>query len=228
MTAPAPSSASTVSATSSMTSASSAFLRPHLLRSATFLLPAVVSLLFLSLGMGFSALAGLSMVGGSGGRPIIGPEVAGGMTLLGLGGVVVTGLAWIISLFVPVLETIGEGARRIVDGAGGAASARDAIAEHLGRRCPDWKLRPSDLEGHPALSVNDRDGNSSVVMARAIGPDLRISWTVGRVRSTSTLVLDQFPGKRGADLLLLDADSASAMAMCLEEAVGRVAQPRPS
>lgn len=187
-------------------------LRPHLLRSAAFLLPVAVSLIVLLIGMGFSILTGLSVVGGSGARPIIGPEVSSGLTLLGLGGVVVTGLAWFASLFTAVRETVGEGSGRIEGGSGDAAGVRDLIRDHLGRRCPSWNLRVEEIDGHPSLSVHDEDGTSAAIIVRAIGPDLRIAWTASRTRSTSTLILDQFPGKRGSDLSLLDADAASAMA----------------
>lgn len=194
-------------------------LRPHLLRSAAFLLPVAVSLLVLLVGMGFSILSGLSVVGGSGARPIVGPEAASGLTLLGLGGVVVTGLAWFASLFVAVREYLGEGSGRLEGGAGDAVGVRDLVRDDIERRCPTWNLRVDELDGHPSLWVDDGDGTSAVLMARAIGPDLRISWTASRTRTTSALILDQFPGKRGSDLLLLDDDAASAMAGTVGDAV---------
>jgi hypothetical protein len=187
-------------------------LRPHLLRSAVFLLPVAVSLVVLLIGMGFSILTGLSVVGGSGARPIIGPEVSSGLTLFGLGGAVVTGLAWFASLFAAVRETVGEGSGRIEDGSGDAVEVRDLVRDHLGRRCPSWNLRVGEVDGHPSLSVDDGDGTSAVIIVRAVGPDLRIAWSASRTRSTGALILDQFPGSRGSDLSLLDADAASAMA----------------
>jgi hypothetical protein len=201
-------------------------LRPHLLRSAAFLLPVVVSLVVLLIGMGFSILTGLSVVGGSGARPIVGPEVSSGLTLLGLGGVVVTGLAWFASLFVAVREYLGEGGGRIEGAAGDAVGVRDLIRDDIGRRCPSWNLRVDELEGHPSLWVEDGDGTSAVLLARAIGPDLRIAWTASRTRTTSALILDQFPGKRGSDLLLLDDDAASAMVGTVGDAVEQAVRSR--
>lgn len=194
-------------------------LRTHLLRSAAFLLPVAVSLLLLAVGMGFSVLAGLGAVGGGGARPILGPEEASGITLFGLGGIVVTGLAWFASLFVPIREVLGEGSRQIDNGSGDPAGVRDLVRDHIVRRCPSWNLRPDEIDGHPSLSLEDGDGTSAVIMVRAVGPDLRIAWSASRTRSTSALILDQFPGKRGSDLILLDSDAASAMAGYVGDAV---------
>src|ERR1700704_3547140 len=84
-------------------------LRPHLLRSLVFLTPVAISLVVLLIGMGFSILAGLGSVSGGGGGGLnLGPEVNSGLAVIGLGGVLVFGMVWIGSLFVPVREIVAE------------------------------------------------------------------------------------------------------------------------
>jgi hypothetical protein len=205
-----------------MTTVSST-LRPHIVRSAAFLLPVAVSLVVLSIGMGFSILTGLRVVGGSGAGGLdLGPEAASGLTLIGLAGTSVFGIVWILSLFVSVREVVGEGSVVIASSSGSAADARDAVRARLEEHGTELVLGSGDLDGHPTLRVHDGDGTHALVLVRPAGRDLRVSWTSWRNRSTSTLIIDQFSGRRGQDIALLDSDAAVALGVSVHDALGEV------
>jgi hypothetical protein len=192
-------------------------LRPHLLRSLVFLTPVAISLVVLLTGMGFSILAGLGSV--SGGRGLdLGAEVDSGLSLIGLGGAAVFGMVWIVSLFVPVREVVAEDGLLLEDRAQGVSAVYDSIKATVERHCPPFTVSAGVLDGSPTLRITNGD-ESALVVVHPAGPDLRIGWTLWRTRSTTSMVLDTFPGKRGDDLVQLRADSCSAMGQLLQHAL---------
>ena len=183
-------------------------LLPHLVRSIAFLAPVAISLLFWLVGTGFSIVAGLGAVGGSGLE--LGPAIDSGLSLLGLAGLVFFGMVWLASLFVGVREVVAEGGVLIEDGAHALAAVYGSMQSRVNRQSPPFAVRSGEFEENPTLRVsNDRE--EALIIVRASGPDLRIGWSMWRVRSTVTLIGDLLPGKRGNDVALLQADSSSAM-----------------
>lgn len=200
-------------------------LRPHLLRSLVFLVPVALSLVVLLIGMGFSILAGLGSVAGGGSGLNLGPEVNSGLTLIGLGGTIITGMVWVLSLFVPVREVVAEDGLLLEGRAQTVAAVYDSIKAKLELHSPPFTIRSGELDASPTLRINNED-ESALVVVHAAGPDLRIGWTLWRTRSTSSMVLDTFPGKRGNDLVHLRADSCSAMGQLLQNALEHGARTR--
>jgi hypothetical protein len=197
-------------------------LRPHLVRSLVFLTPVAISLVVLLVGMGFSILAGLGSV--SGGRGLdLGPSVDSGLALIGLGGVAVFGMAWIVSLFVPVREIVAEDGLLLEDRAQAATAVYDSLKAKVERHSPPFTVSSGDLDENPTLRISNED-ESALVVVHPAGPDLRIGWTLWRTRSTSSMVLDTFPGKRGNELVHLRADSCSAMGQLLQNALEHAAR----
>jgi hypothetical protein len=177
-------------------------------RSIAFLAPVVISLLFWMIGTGFSIVAGLGAVGGSGLE--LGPAIDSGLSLLGLAGLVFFGMVWLASLFVGVREVVAEGGVLIEDGAQALAAVYGSMQARVNRQCPPFAVRSGEFETNPTLRVsNDRE--EALIIVRKSGPDLRIGWSMWRIRSTVTLIGDLLPGKRGNDGALLQADSCSAM-----------------
>lgn len=183
-------------------------LLPHLLRSIVFLAPVVISLLFWMIGTGFSLVAGLGAVGGSG--LSLGPAIDSGLSLLGVAGLVFFGMVWLVSLFVGVREVVAEGGVLIEGGARSLAAVHGSMRVRVDRQCPPFVVRSGEVDGNPTLRVsNDRE--EALIIVRPSGPDLRIGWSMWRIRSTATLIGDLLPGKRSNDVALLQADSSSAM-----------------
>ena len=200
-------------------------LLPHLVRSAVFLVPVVVSLLFWLVGTGFSILAGLGAVGGRGLE--LGPAIDSGLSLLGVGGMVVFGMAWLVSLFVGVREVVSEAGLLIEDGAQALATVYSSLQARLETQRPSFTVRSSELDKNPALRIsNDRE--EALIIVRPTGPDLHIGWTMWRTRSTTALIVDMFPGRRNNDLALLQAHSSSAMRELLHSAIEHSARKRTS
>lgn len=193
-------------------------LRPHLLRSLVFLTPVALSLVVLLIGMGFSVLAGLGSV--SGGRGLdLGPEVDSGLALIGLGGTAVFGMIWLISLFVPVREVIAEDGLLLEDRANSVTAVYDSIRNRVEQHSPPFTVSTGQLDANPTLRITNGD-ESALLVVHPSGPDLRIGWTLWRTRSTSAMLLDTFPGRRGNELVDLRADSCSAMGQLLPHSVG--------
>jgi hypothetical protein len=198
-------------------------LRPHLLRSLVFLAPVAASLVVLLIGMGLSILAGLGSVAGGGRGLDLGPDVNSGLTLIGLGGAAVFGMVWIASLFVPVREVVAEDGLLLERQAGSVAAIYDVIKERVEQHSPPFTVSTGELEANPTLRITNEDEVALVVVHPA-GPDLRIGWTLWRTRSTTSMVLDTFPGRRGDDLVHLRADSCSAMGQLLQNALEHAAR----
>jgi hypothetical protein len=192
-------------------------LRPHLLRSLVFLTPVAISLVVLLTGMGFSILAGLGSV--SGGRGLdLGADVDSGLSLIGLGGAAVFGMVWIVSLFVPVREVVAEDGMLLEDRAQAVSAVYDSIKAKVERHNPPFTVSAGLMDENPTLRITNED-ESALVVVHPAGPDLRIGWTLWRTRSTASMVLDTFPGRRGDDLVHLRADSCAAMGQLLQNAL---------
>ena len=201
-------------------------LRPHMLRSLVFLTPVAISLVVLLIGMGFSILAGLGSVAGGGGSGLnLGPEVNSGLTLIGLGGVIITGMVWIVSLFVPVREVVAEDGLLLEKRAQALTAVFETIKAKVESHSPPFTVTSGELDKNPTLRINNED-ESALVVVHPAGPDLRIGWTLWRTRATSSMVLDTFPGKRGNDLVHLRADSCSAMGQLLQNALEHASRTR--
>lgn len=199
-------------------------LRPHLLRSLVFLTPVAISLVVLLIGMGFSILAGLGSV--SGGRGLdLGADVDSGLALIGLGGAALFGMVWIVSLFVPVREVVAEDGLLLEDRAQAVAAVYETIKDRVERHSPPFAVKTGDMDTGPTLRISNED-ESALVVVHAAGPDLRIGWTLWRTRSTTSMVLDTFPGRRGDELVHLRADSCSAMGQLLQNALEHGARTR--
>jgi hypothetical protein len=195
-------------------------LLPHALRALAGLIPIGASLVIWTIGTGFSILAGLGAVGGRG--LDLGAEVDSGLTLIGLVGMGFFGLVWLMLLFVGVREVVAEGGVLVEDGAGSAANALAAARTALERHSA---TEPGELDGSSTLRVaNGRE--QAMVMIRTVGPDLRIGWTVWRVRSTVNMIIEMVSGRRGGDLATLQADYGSSMTRLVASAVDRGAAAR--
>jgi hypothetical protein len=194
----------------------SAVLLPHLTRTVVFLAPVLISLVCWMVGVGFSILAGLGMVGGRGFD--LGPDVDAGLSLIGLAGMALFGLLWLVSLFAAVREVLAEGGVLVEDGAGAREAIQDALRGRLEQHSPPLRIRTGQLEGSPALRV-DNGAEKALVVIRPIGRDLRIGWAMWRNRSTVSMLLDSFPGRRGRDDAVLQQDSCATMRGLLDTAV---------
>jgi hypothetical protein len=196
-------------------------LLPHLVRTIVFLVPVAVSLLLWTIGTGFSIVAGLGAVGGSGVE--LGPAIDAGLSLLGLAGLVFFGMIWLASLFVGVREVVADGGVLIENGAQSLAAVHSSMRARVERQSPPFAVRSGEFAKNPTLRIsNDRE--EALVIFRSTGPDLRIGWSMWRIRSTATLIFELLPGKRGNDVALLQSDSSSAMRELLNSATGHSAR----
>lgn len=200
-------------------------LRPHLLRSLVFLTPVALSMVVLLIGMGFSILAGLGSVSGGGRGLDLGPEVNSGLTLIGLGGIALFGMIWIVSLFVPVREIVAEDGLLLEDRAQSVTAVYDTIKAKVERHSPPFNVSSGELDKNPTLRITNED-ESALVIVHPAGPDLRIGWTLWRTRATTSMIFDTFPGRRGDDLVHLRADSCSAMGQLLQNALEHASRVR--
>jgi hypothetical protein len=196
--------------------------RPHLIRSAVFVVPLLASLLVWAVGVGFSVLAGLGSVSGGGGRDLLGQAVNSGLALFGLLGMVVFGTAWLLSLFVPVREVVAEDGMSVRDRASALDAVHTSILARVQRNCPPFTVRADTLDGHPSLVLGG-EGLHALLVVRPVGPDARIGWTVWRSRSTSTLALEALAGRQTQNIALLDADAGAMLRDLLRAAVELVA-----
>jgi hypothetical protein len=115
------------------------------------------------------------------------------------------------------------------DCAGRRDAVREAIRAAVERNCPPFHLYPDDLDGIPALRLRS-DQEWAMVVAREIGPDLHVGWTMWRSRSTfgllGAILGDLVDGSRANDAQLLQAGSSSALRALLDTAVSRTATLR--
>jgi hypothetical protein len=197
-------------------------LRPHVARSVVLLTVAFVFLTFWMIGLTSSLLGGLSSVGLQ--ALVLPPDISSSLALLGLGGFLIFLLAWLASLFAPVKEAVAESNVLLEDSADRSASVFETVRATVETRCPPFAAEVEKVSGHPSLFVsNGREW--AVVIMREIGPDLHVSWTMWRNRSTMALVgrtlSDMFDGARSDDPGLLRASSCSALRQLLHTAIRR-------
>jgi hypothetical protein len=197
-------------------------LRSHLARSVVVLTVAVVFLTFWMIGLTSSLLGGLSSVGLQ--ALVLPPDISSTLALVGLGGFMIFLLTWITSLFAPVREAVAESNVLLEDSAGRGGSVFEAIRATVTPRCPPFTLEVDELGSHPSLFVsNGREW--AVVVVQEIGPDLHVSWTMWRNRSTMALVgrilTEMFNGARPDDPELLRASSCAALRQLLHTATRR-------
>jgi hypothetical protein len=198
-------------------------LRPHLLRSGVFLAIIGVFVTCWMVGLTFSTLAALAQVGVR--TPDLGPSTDAFLTLVGVGGIIVFGLGWLISLLVSVREFVDEQGTLLVGGAGRLDSVYEAIRSELDERCPPFTLQAGDLEGSLTLRLGGKDG-WALITVQTIGPDLDVSWSMWRTRSTARLFTrvfaDMVTGAQVHDPRMVQAASTMAMRSLLIRTLGLI------
>lgn len=191
-------------------------LRPHVTRSVVLLTVAFVFLTFWAIGLTSSLLGGLSSVGLQ--AMVLPPDISSFLALLGLGGFITFLLVWMASLFAPVKEAVAESNVLLDHGAERAGPVFESIHAIVEARCPPFVCEVRKTAARPSLLVgNGREW--AVVLVREIGPDLLVSWTMWRNRSTMALVRqtlsDMFDSARTDDPGLLRACSCAALRQLL-------------
>jgi hypothetical protein len=197
-------------------------LRPHIWRSIVLLIIALLCLTLWMIGLTSSLLQGLSTVGLQ--ALILPADISATLTLLGVGGFLVFLLAWLASLWAPVREAVAENNVLMPDAADRDSAVFEAIRDTLAPRCPPLHLEEEKLDGLPSLYLSNGI-EWAVVLVRPVGPDLHVSWTMWRSRSTMSLVArtlsDMFDGNRSDHPMLPKASSCSAMRQLLQLATRR-------
>ena len=197
-------------------------LGPHIVRTVVFFVLILTFMLFWAIGLSFSTVSALmSQLGGK--HLDFGPTVDTGLSILGLCGMFGFGVAWFISLFIPIREYLGEGGVLLRDAAGQRDQVYGSIKRLVDQRCPPFTSNADELNGIPTLSVSS-PREWALIVTQQIGPDLRIGWTMWRSRSTAALVGDVFSGPREDDPRLLDANSCSAMRELLHYVIAHSAK----
>jgi hypothetical protein len=198
-------------------------LRPHLLRSGVFFAVIGVFVTCWMVGLTFSTLAALAQVGVR--TPDLGPSTDAFLTLVGVGGIIVFGLGWMISLLVSVREFVDEQETLVVGAAGRLDSVYEGLRSELDERCPPFTLQTGDLEGGHTLRLRGEDG-WALVTVQPVGPDLDISWSMWRTRSTARLFsrvfADMVTGAQVHDPRLVHAGSTMAMRSLLIRTLGLI------
>ena len=197
-------------------------LRPHIARSVVLLTIAFVFLIFWAIGLTSSLLGALSTVGLQ--AMVLPPDIASFLALVGIGGFLIFLLVWMASLFAPVKEAVAESNVLLEQAADRATPIFDSITTTIEARCPPFVTEVERAADHPSLLVsNGREWG--VVLVRTIGPDLHVSWTMWRNRSTMALVRttlsDMFDSARSDDPGLRRASSCSALRQLIEAATQR-------
>ena len=184
-------------------------LGPHIVRSVVFLVLIMTFMLLWAIGLSFSTVSALmSQLGGK--HLDFGPTVDTGMSILGLCGMFGFGVAWVVSLFIPIREYLGEGGVLLRDAARQLDQVYSSIQRLVDQRCPPFTSNADELNGIPTLYIGS-PREWALIVAQQIGPDLRVGWTMWRSRSTAALIGDVFSGPREDDPRLLNANSCSAM-----------------
>jgi hypothetical protein len=197
-------------------------LRPHIWRSILLLIIALLCLPLWMIGLTSSLLQGLSTVGLQ--ALVLPPDISATLSLVGAGGFLVFLLVWLASLWAQVREAVAESNVLILDAAGREASVFEAIRDTLAPRCPPLHLEVEEVDGLPSLYVSNGT-EWAVVLVRPVGPDLHVSWTMWRNRSTMALVArtlsDMFDGNHSDHPMLPKASACSAMRQMLRMAIRR-------
>jgi hypothetical protein len=202
-------------------------LRPHLVRSVVFLAVVIIFATVWLIGLTFSTLSALSQVGVH--APDLGPGTDSFLSLLGLGGIVVFGLGWLISLFVAAREFVDEGGVLVPNASEQLSDVYNAVLAVVDSGCPGFSVRGSDGEGSRTVRVSHGQVWAMVVV-RVAGPHLYLGWTMWRVRSTAALFgrvfADLVAGAGPDESRLIEASSSGVLRELLRAAADR-SLPRP-
>jgi hypothetical protein len=169
-----------------------------------------------------SALSALSQVGVH--APDLGPETDSFLSLLGLGGIVVFGLGWLISLFVAAREFVDEGGVLAPNASEQLSDMYNAVRAVVDSGCPGLSVH--GREGEVARTVRVSHGQVwAVVVVREAGPHLYLGWTMWRERSTAALFVrvfaDLVAGAGPDDSRLIEASSSGVLRELLRTATER-------
>lgn len=158
-------------------------LRPHITRAVFFFVLFVVTALGWLL---MQVLVLADRISNLGYDTSFGSFATGMSTLLGVG-LFVVGLAWFVSLFLPLREEIAEYSVLVENRAHAFPFVYSWIADTvLARRSP-FELRFGRVRGVPVLLVaNGRV--RGMVSVRQVGTDLFLGWHMWRNRSTLTMI----------------------------------------
>ena len=201
--------------------ATSSVLRAHGARSAVFFGAMTFFFVLWMVGLTMTSMSAMSMVGvhamdigGSGGAQTL--------SLAGLGGLLIVGVAWFVSLVVPVREFLGGQGTMLEDAAARGGPIYDAIRERIERYAPAVAVVEQSIEGARGIEVRG-GGTWAMVLVRPFGPNLHVEWTMWRNRSTARLVSqvlsEMVEGSRAGDAQLVASSSSSAMREALVDAV---------
>jgi hypothetical protein len=201
-------------------------LRPHLVRSVVFLAIVIIFATIWMIGLTFSALSALSQVGVH--APDLGPGTDSILSLLGLGGIVVFGLGWLISLFVAAREFVDEGGVLVPNASAQLSDVHNAVLAAVDGGCPGLSVQ--GREGEVGRTVRVSHGQVwAVVVVREAGPHLYLGWTMWRARSTASLFgrvfADLVAGARPDDARLIEASSSGVLRELLRTAAERSLPP---
>jgi hypothetical protein len=202
-------------------------LRPHLVRSMVFLAIVIIFATIWMIGLTFSALSALSQVGVH--APDLGPETDSFLSLLGLGGIVVFGLGWLVSLFVTAREFVDEGGVLVPNASVQLSDVYNALRAVVDIGCPDLSVQVR--EGEVGRTVRVSQGQVwAVIVLREAGPHLYLGWAMWRARSTARLFgrvfADLVAGAGPDDARLIEASSSGVLRELLRIATEQ-SLPRP-
>jgi len=202
-------------------------LRPHLVRSVVFLAMVSIFATIWMIGLTFSALSALSQVGVH--APDLGPGTDSFLSLVGLGGIVVFGLGWLISLFVAAREFVDEGGVLVPNAAERLSEVYEAVLGVVDSGGPGFSVQRSEGEGSRVVRVSH--GHVwAMVIVRVAGPHLYLGWTMWRMRSTASLFgrvfADMVAGAGPDESRLVEASSSGVLSELLRAAAERCL-PRP-
>jgi hypothetical protein len=202
-------------------------LRPHLVRSVVFLAIIIIFATIWMIGLTFSALSALSQVGVH--APDLGPGTDSFLSLLGLGGIVMFGLGWLISLFIAAREFVDEGGVLVPNASEQLSDLHNAVRAVVDSGCPGLSVQ--GWEGEVSRTVRVSHGQVwAVVVVREAGPHLYLGWTMWRARSTASLVgrvfADLVAGAEPDDSRLIEASSSGVLRELLRTAAEQ-SLPRP-
>jgi hypothetical protein len=179
------------------------------------------------IGLTFSALSALSQVGVH--TPDLGPGTDSFLSLLGLGGIVVFGLGWLISLFVAAREFVDEGGVLIPNASEQLSDVYNALRAVVDIGCPGLSVQVR--EGEVGRTVRLSHGQVwAVIVVREAGPHLYLGWAMWRARSTARLFgrvfADLVAGAGPDDARLIEASSSGVLRELLRIATEQ-SLPRP-
>jgi hypothetical protein len=104
------------------------------------------------------------------------------------------------------------------------------IRANLDERCPPFTLQTGELEGGLTLRLRGKDA-WALVTVQAVGPDLDVSWSMWRTRSTVRLFMrvfgDMVTGAQMHDPRLVHAGSTMAMRSVLSSTLTSAADGHP-